>query len=112
MISADDAAGTMLRAVTDGDTCLRYLVGEDTRGVVQAWDTLPNEEYVRVMRRQCSIRIERWRRDRRDAVAMDQRISLVTLGVADVHRANGFYEALGWSGESPDGDVVFFQAGA
>ena len=23
----------------------------------------------------------------------------------------GFYEALGWSGESPDEDVVFFQAG-
>lgn len=42
---------------------------------------------------------------------MEQRISLVTLGVADTGRARGFYEALGWSGESPDGDVVFFQAG-
>jgi len=42
---------------------------------------------------------------------MDQRLSLVTLGVADVARAWAFYEALGWSGESPDGDVVFFQAG-
>jgi catechol 2,3-dioxygenase-like lactoylglutathione lyase family enzyme len=42
---------------------------------------------------------------------MDQRISLVTLGVADVGRARAFYEALGWSGESPDGEVVFFQAG-
>ncbi|HET6963165.1 MAG TPA: VOC family protein [Acidimicrobiales bacterium] len=42
---------------------------------------------------------------------MDQRISLITLGVADVARARAFYEALGWSGESPDGDVVFFQAG-
>lgn len=42
---------------------------------------------------------------------MQQRISLVTLGVADVGRARRFYEALGWSGESPDGDVVFFQAG-
>ena len=42
---------------------------------------------------------------------MDQRISLVTLGVADVGRARAFYEALGWSGVSPDGDVVFFQAG-
>lgn len=42
---------------------------------------------------------------------MEQRISLVTLGVADVGRARCFYEALGWSGESPDGDVVFFQAG-
>jgi hypothetical protein len=42
---------------------------------------------------------------------MEQRVSLVTLGVADVGRARAFYEALGWSGESPDGDVVFFQAG-
>lgn len=46
-----------------------------------------------------------------DARQMDQRISLITLGVTDVTRARGFYEALGWSGESPDGDVVFFQAG-
>ena len=43
---------------------------------------------------------------------MEQRVSLVTLGVADVVRARRFYEALGWSGESPDGEVVFFQAGA
>jgi catechol 2,3-dioxygenase-like lactoylglutathione lyase family enzyme len=42
---------------------------------------------------------------------MDQRVSLVTLGVADLGRARTFYEALGWSGESPDGEVVFFQAG-
>jgi catechol 2,3-dioxygenase-like lactoylglutathione lyase family enzyme len=42
---------------------------------------------------------------------MDQRISLITLGVADTARARAFYEALGWSGETPDGDVVFFQAG-
>jgi predicted lactoylglutathione lyase len=42
---------------------------------------------------------------------MDQRVSLITLGVADVGQARFFYEALGWSGETPDGDVVFFQAG-
>jgi catechol 2,3-dioxygenase-like lactoylglutathione lyase family enzyme len=42
---------------------------------------------------------------------MENRVSLVTLGVADVARARAFYEALGWSGESPDGEVVFFQAG-
>lgn len=42
---------------------------------------------------------------------MEPRLSLITLGVADVGRAHGFYEALGWSGESPDGDVVFFQTG-
>lgn len=42
---------------------------------------------------------------------MEQRISLITLGVADTVRSRAFYEALGWSGESPDGDVVFFQTG-
>lgn len=42
---------------------------------------------------------------------MEQRLSLITLGVADSGRARAFYEALGWSGESPDGDVMFFQVG-
>jgi catechol 2,3-dioxygenase-like lactoylglutathione lyase family enzyme len=42
---------------------------------------------------------------------MDQRISLITLGVSDFARARAFYEALGWSGESPGPDIVFFQAG-
>ena len=44
---------------------------------------------------------------------MEQRLSLVTLGVADVTRAQRFYEALGWtSGGGVDDDtdhVVFFQ---
>src|SRR5258707_13806074 len=43
---------------------------------------------------------------------MEQRISLVTLGVADLARARAFYEALGWSGaRQPDDEVCFFQAG-
>lgn len=42
---------------------------------------------------------------------MEQRVSLVTLGVADLPRARAFYQALGWVGESPDEEVVFFQAG-
>jgi catechol 2,3-dioxygenase-like lactoylglutathione lyase family enzyme len=44
---------------------------------------------------------------------MDQRVSLVTLGVRDLARARAFYEELGWrTGAAPDDDVVFFQAGA
>jgi predicted lactoylglutathione lyase len=44
--------------------------------------------------------------------AMEQRLSLVTLGVADLARARAFYEALGWTTRAdPDDDVVFFQAG-
>ena len=42
---------------------------------------------------------------------MEPRISVITLGVADVAAARRFYERLGWSGTSPDGEVVFFQAG-
>ncbi len=43
---------------------------------------------------------------------MEQRLSLVTLGVADLARSRAFYEALGWTtGAEPDDDVVFFQAG-
>jgi uncharacterized protein len=42
---------------------------------------------------------------------VDQRVSLITLGVQDPARARRFYEDLGWSGRSPDGEVVFFQAG-
>lgn len=44
---------------------------------------------------------------------MDQRISLVTLGVDDLATARAFYEALGWTGaHQPDDEVCFFQAGA
>ena len=43
---------------------------------------------------------------------MDQRVSLITLGVRDLARARAFYEALGWkTNAAPDDDVVFFQAG-
>jgi catechol 2,3-dioxygenase-like lactoylglutathione lyase family enzyme len=43
---------------------------------------------------------------------MEQRLSLVTLGVRDLARARAFYEALGWTtNAAPDDDVVFFQAG-
>ncbi len=42
---------------------------------------------------------------------MDQRLSLITLGVSDLQRARAFYEALGWdTNAGPDDDVVFFQA--
>ncbi|NLG20804.1 MAG: VOC family protein [Actinomycetales bacterium] len=42
---------------------------------------------------------------------MDQRVSVVTLGVRDLDRAVAFYGALGWEpAPAPEG-VVFFQAG-
>jgi catechol 2,3-dioxygenase-like lactoylglutathione lyase family enzyme len=43
---------------------------------------------------------------------VDQRLSLITLGVRDLARARRFYETLGWTtGAEPEDDVVFFQAG-
>ncbi|MGH9109723.1 MAG: VOC family protein [Acidimicrobiales bacterium] len=43
---------------------------------------------------------------------MEQRISLVTLGVTDLPRARLFYENMGWRrGQQPDDEVCFFQAG-
>ncbi len=41
---------------------------------------------------------------------MEQRISLVTLGVKDLSRARTFYEQLGWRGQEVE-ETVFFQAG-
>jgi uncharacterized protein len=45
---------------------------------------------------------------------MEQRLSLITLGVRDVSRAQAFYEALGWhvdGGVNDETDhVAFFQA--
>ena len=44
--------------------------------------------------------------------AVEQRVSLVTLGVKDLAQARAFYETLGWHTHAePDDDVVFFQAG-
>jgi catechol 2,3-dioxygenase-like lactoylglutathione lyase family enzyme len=44
---------------------------------------------------------------------MEQRLSLVTLGVADLAASRRFYEALGWSSASdPEQGVVFFQSGS
>jgi uncharacterized protein len=43
---------------------------------------------------------------------MEQRVSLITLGVADIRRAQHFYEALGWTvaNDSEAQGVAFFQA--
>ena len=42
---------------------------------------------------------------------MEARVSLITLGSLDVAVARAFYESLGWPTTSPDGEVVFMQAG-
>jgi predicted lactoylglutathione lyase len=43
---------------------------------------------------------------------MDQRISIITLGVADLGRSRSFYERLGWRQSSASNDAIsFFQAG-
>ena len=42
---------------------------------------------------------------------MEQRLSLVTLGVADLARAEAFYTALGWERGNDEDEVAFFQCG-
>jgi uncharacterized protein len=42
---------------------------------------------------------------------VDQRVSLITLGVSDLPRARRFYEALGWEVSDDPEETVFFQAG-
>lgn len=44
---------------------------------------------------------------------MEQRLSLVTLGVEDLERSILFYRALGWEphASSVEGEVAFYQAG-
>jgi len=41
---------------------------------------------------------------------VEQRISIVTLGVDDLARARAFYERMGWQGQEVE-ETVFFQAG-
>jgi predicted lactoylglutathione lyase len=43
---------------------------------------------------------------------VEQRVSVITLGVADVAASRRFYESLGWASPcEPDSAIVFFQAG-
>ncbi len=43
-------------------------------------------------------------------VGMEQRLSLITLGVADLAQARHFYEdGLGWSKDNPEDEVAFYQ---
>jgi catechol 2,3-dioxygenase-like lactoylglutathione lyase family enzyme len=43
---------------------------------------------------------------------MEQRVSIVTLGVADLKRSREFYERLGWHRSTSNSEgIVFFQAG-
>ena len=54
-----------------------------------------------------------WHRSSTDSVErlVEPRISLITLGVADVARARRFYEALGWvASPASQAEVAFFQA--
>jgi predicted lactoylglutathione lyase len=41
---------------------------------------------------------------------MEQRVSIVTLGVKDIGRSRRFYQQLGWRGQELE-ETVFFQAG-
>jgi short-subunit dehydrogenase len=49
-LSSDDVARVIHDAATDGTDRLRYLVGDDARGFIRAWDGLSNQDYVAFMR--------------------------------------------------------------
>ncbi|WP_439155726.1 VOC family protein [Yoonia sp.] len=38
-----------------------------------------------------------------------QRVTLITLGVADLDRSKAFYGALGWTPTADEGEVAFYQ---
>lgn len=43
---------------------------------------------------------------------MEQRVSIITLGVSDLQRSSEFYERLGWRRSTSQAEgIVFFQAG-
>jgi len=42
---------------------------------------------------------------------VEQRVSLITLGVSDLARSREFYERLGWRRSGNNEGIVFFQAG-
>jgi NAD(P)-dependent dehydrogenase (short-subunit alcohol dehydrogenase family) len=55
-ISSRDVALEIYKAATDGSTRLRYLVGVDSRGFLNAKQTLPDQEYIKFMRSYFSSR--------------------------------------------------------
>jgi len=48
--------------------------------------------------------------ERASVRSVEQRVSLVTLGVSDYARAKAFYEALGWSPALDVEETAFFRA--
>jgi hypothetical protein len=42
-------------------------------------------------------------------MAVPNRISIVTLGVADLARATAFYESLGWANSAPSPSIAMFE---
>jgi hypothetical protein len=49
---AATVAQVILAAATDGTSQLRYLVGQDTRGFIAAWETMPRADYLAYLRAQ------------------------------------------------------------
>jgi short-subunit dehydrogenase len=49
-VSSRDVALEIYRAATDGSRRLRYFIGADSRGFLNAKQTLPHQEYIEFMR--------------------------------------------------------------
>ncbi|UPK70275.1 SDR family oxidoreductase [Chitinophaga filiformis] len=48
--TADDVAGTIYKAVTDGTPTLRYVIGPDLEPMIALRDSHPDHEYMTIMR--------------------------------------------------------------
>ncbi|GAA4315304.1 SDR family oxidoreductase [Compostibacter hankyongensis] len=54
-VSAADAASAIYAAVTDGTDTLRYVIGEDARGMLSARSSMPDQDYLDAMRQRFTV---------------------------------------------------------
>ena len=114
MIESDDAVHLSAREIERVRDCRHALARDVAEAILdfvqdQHQRARPLLEPGRIAR---AVSFKTPAGPRVQSVIMEQRISLVTLGVTDLARARAFYEALGWKGaQQPDDEVCFYQAG-
>ena len=54
-VTAEEAAAAIYDAVTDGSDTLRYIIGEDVKAMIAARATMPDREYMEMMRKRFAV---------------------------------------------------------
>ena len=54
-VTAEEAAAAIYDAVTDGSDTLRYIIGEDVKTMITARATMPDREYMEMMRKRFAV---------------------------------------------------------